>query len=249
MGKLAGKVAVVTGASEGIGAGIARALGAAGATVVVNYAASKEGADRVVADIVAKGGKAVALQADVSKQGDVERLFAETARSLGPIDALVNNAGVYRFGSILDFTEAEYRRQFDTNVLGLLLATREAVKRFNPTGGSIINISSAATSVNLPETAVYTATKGAVDAITHVLAKELAPRKIRVNAISPGGVETEGVQAMGILGTDFEKQLTAQVPLGRMGQPEDIAPVALFLASEDAGWLTGDILFASGGQR
>ena len=249
MGKLAGKVAVVTGASEGIGAGIARALGAAGATVVVNYAASKEGADRVVADIVAKGGKAVALQADVSKQGDVERLFAETARSLGPIDVLVNNAGVYRFGSILDFTEAEYRRQFDTNVLGLLLATREAVKRFNPTGGSIINISSAATSVNLPETAVYTATKGAVDAITHVLAKELAPRKIRVNAISPGGVETEGVQAMGILGTDFEKQLTAQVPLGRMGQPEDIAPVALFLASEDAGWLTGDILFASGGQR
>jgi 3-oxoacyl-[acyl-carrier protein] reductase len=249
MGKLAGKVAVVTGASKGIGAGIARELAAAGATVVVNYASSREGADRVVADITAKGGKAVAIQADVSKEGDVERLFAETKRTLGPIDVLVNNAGVYRFGAIEEFTEAEYRRQFDTNVLGLLLATREAVKHFNPAGGSIINISSTATSMNLPATVIYTATKGAVDSITGVLAKELAPKKIRVNAINPGGVETEGVHALGIIGSDFEQQLTAQVPLGRRGQPSDIAPVALFLASDDAGWLTGENLFASGGQR
>ncbi|GGF26392.1 oxidoreductase [Aliidongia dinghuensis] len=249
MGKLTGKVAVVTGASKGIGAGIARELAAAGAAVVVNYATAKEGADKVVADIAAKGGKAVAIQADVAKEGDVERLFAEARRTFGPIDVLVNNAGVYRFGSIEEFTEAEYRRQFDTNVLGLLFATREAVKQFNPAGGSIINISSIAPSVALPGTAIYTATKGAVDSITRVLSKELAPKKIRVNAIGPGGVETEGLHAMGIVGTDFEKEMTAQVPLGRLGQPEDIGPVALFLASEDAGWVTGEILFASGGHR
>jgi 3-oxoacyl-[acyl-carrier protein] reductase len=249
MGKLAGKVAVVTGASKGIGAGIAKELAAAGASVVVNYASSKEGADRVVAEIAAQGGKAVAIQGDVSKEGDVERLFAEAARTLGPIDVLVNNAGVYRFGPIEEFSEAEYRRQFDTNVLGLLLSTREAVKRFNPAGGSIINISSTATSINLPATAVYTATKGAVDSITRVLAKELGPKQIRVNAINPGGVETEGLHAMGIIGTDLEKNMTAQTPLGRLGQPADIAPVALFLASADSGWLTGEILMVSGGMR
>ena len=249
MSKLAGKVAVVTGASKGIGAAIAKGLGAAGAAVVVNYSSSKEGADRVVAEITGKGGKAVAIQGNVSKAADVQRLFAETKKTFGALDVLVNNAGVYQFAPLEAITEDEFHRQFNTNVLGLLLTTQEAAKHFGPEGGSVINISSTATSINPPATAVYTGTKGAVDAITHVLAKELAPRKIRVNSINPGSVETEGTHAAGMIGSDFEKQLVAQTPLGRMGQPEDIAPVAVFLASADSGWLTGEILLASGGMR
>ena len=249
MSKLAGKVAVVTGASKGIGAGIARGLGAAGAAVVVNYASSREGADRVVAEITKSGGKAVAVQADVSKAADVRRLFAETKKAFGSLDVLVNNAGVYQFAPLEAVTEEEFHRQFNTNVLGLLLTTQEAVKHFGAEGGSVINIGSVATDLRLPTTAVYTATKGAVTSITEVLARELGPRKIRVNAINPGGVETEGTHAAGVIGSDFERQLIAQTPLGRGGQPEDIAPIAVFLASADSGWLTGEIVSASGGLR
>jgi 3-oxoacyl-[acyl-carrier protein] reductase len=249
MGKLAGKVAVVTGASKGIGAGIAKGLGAAGAAVVVNYASGKAGADQVVAEITGKGGKAIAVQGDVSKAADVQRLVAETKRAFGSLDVLVNNAGVYQFDALEAVTEDEFHRQFNTNVLGLILATQEAVKHFGADGGSVINIGSSASQITPPTSVVYTATKGAVDAITHVLAKELGPRKIRVNSINPGGVETEGTHTAGIIGSDFEKQMVALTPLGRMGQPEDIAPIAVFLASADSGWLTGEILLASGGMR
>ena len=249
MSKLAGKVAVVTGASKGIGAGIARALGAAGAAVVVNYASDRDGASRVVADIKDKGGRAVAVQADVSKSADVKRLFDDTKKAFGRLDVLVNNAGVYKLFPIEELTEAEFHRQFATNVFGLLQVTREAVAQFGPEGGSIINIGSTATSMAPPGSSVYTATKGAVETITSVLAKELAQRKIRVNSINPGAVETEGVHALGIPGSDFEKQMIAQTPLGRIGQPSDIAPIAVFLASSDSGWLTGEILRASGGLR
>ena len=249
MSKLAGKVAVVTGASKGIGAGIAKALGAAGAAVVVNYSSSKEGADRVVAEIAGKGGKAVAIQSDVSKVADVKRLFAETTKAFGSLDVLVNNAGIYQFAPLEAVTEEDFHRLFNTNVLGLILATREAVAHFGADGGSVINIGSVASRVTPAMSAVYSATKGAVDAVTHVLAKELAPKKIRVNSINPGGVETEGVHTAGIVGSDFEKQMVAQTPLGRLGQPEDIAPVAVFLASADSGWLTGETLLVSGGMR
>jgi 3-oxoacyl-[acyl-carrier protein] reductase len=249
MSKLAGKVAVVTGASKGIGAGIARALAEAGAAVVVNYAGGKSGAENVVADIVAKGGKAVAVQADVSKAADVKRLFAEAKQAFGRLDILVNNAGVYQFDALESITEDGFHRMFNINVLGLLLASQAAVSHFGPEGGNIINISSVASKMAMPTTAVYSATKGAVDTITQVLSKELAPKKIRVNAINPGGVETEGTHTMGIIGTDFEKQMVAQTPLGRMGQPTDIGPIAVFLASPDSGWVTGEILFASGGMR
>ncbi len=249
MSKLNNKVAVVTGASKGIGAGIAKSLAAEGASVVVNYASSKEGADRVVKEIVGKGGKAVAVQGDVSKPGDVKRIFAETKKAFGRLDVLVNNAGVYEFSPLGEVTEEQFHRHFDTNVLGLMLATQEAVKLFGPEGGSIINIGSTVSSLTPPTTVVYTATKGAVDAVTHVLAKELGPKKIRVNSINPGMVETEGVQSAGFIGSDFQKQLEAQTPLGRIGQPEDIAPIAVFLASADSGWLTGETLLASGGLR
>ncbi len=249
MSQLQGKVAIVTGASKGIGAGIAKGLGAAGAAVVVNYASSKEGADRVVAEITRKGGTAIAVQGDVSKAADVQRLFAETQQAFGALDVLVNNAGVYQFDPLEAVTEAEFHREFNTNVLGLILATQEAVKHFGPDGGSVINIGSVASQAAPPESVVYSATKGAVDAITRVLAKELGTRKIRVNAINPGSVETEGVHRAGIIGSDFEKQMIAGTPLGRLGQPEDIAPIAVFLASEDAGWLTGETLVASGGFR
>jgi 3-oxoacyl-[acyl-carrier protein] reductase len=249
MSKLAGKVAVVTGASKGIGAGIAKALAAEGASVVVNYASSRAGADAVVAAIKAEGGKAIAVQGDVSKSADVLRLFAETRQAFGALDVLVNNAGVYAFAPLEEITEAEFHRQFNTNVLGLLLVTQEASKHFREAGGSIINISSTASRITPPQTAVYTATKGAVDAITHVLSKELAPRKIRVNAINPGGVETEGTHAAGVIGSDFEAQMIAQTPLGRLGQPSDIAPIAVFLASADSGWLTGETILAAGGMR
>ena len=249
MSKLSGKVAVVTGASKGIGAGIAKALAEAGASVVVNYASSREGADKVVGDILAKGGKAVTAQGDVSKADDIKRLFAETKAAFGPVDILVNNAGVYQFAPIEEVTEAEFHREFNINVLGVFLATQEAVKHFGPDGGSIINISSTATSLDLPTASLYTATKSAVDSITRVLAKELGPRNIRVNTIAPGGVETEGLHTLGIIGSDFEKQMVAQTPLGRLGQPGDIAPIAVFLASADSGWLTGETLSVSGGMR
>ena len=249
MSKLNNKVAVVTGASKGIGASIAKGLAAEGAAVVVNYASSKEGADRVVADIVKKGGKAVAVQGDVSKASDVQRIFAETRKAFGTLDVLVNNAGVYEFAPVGEITEEQFHRQFNTNVLGLILATQEAVKLFGPEGGSIINIGSTASTVTPPATAVYTATKGAVDAVTRVLAKELGPRKIRVNSINPGMVETEGTRTAGVIGSDWQKQLEGQTPLGRIAQPEDIAPIAVFLASADSGWLTGETLLASGGLR
>jgi 3-oxoacyl-[acyl-carrier protein] reductase len=249
MSRLKNKVAIVTGASKGIGAGIAKSLAAEGAAVVVNYSSSKEGADRVVAEIVEKGGKAVAVQADVSKAADVQRLFAEAKKAFGTLDVLVNNAGVYEFAPVGEITEQQFHRQFNTNVLGLILATQEAVKLFGAKGGSIINVGSTASSLTPPTTAVYTATKGAVDAVTHVLAKELGPQKIRVNSINPGVVETEGAHTAGVIGSDFQKQFEAQTPLGRIAQPEDIAPIAVFLASADSGWLTGETLLASGGLR
>lgn len=249
MNKLGNKIAVVTGASKGIGAGIAKNLAAEGAAVVVNYASSKEGADRVVAEITEKGGKAVAVQGDVSKMSDVQRLFAETKKAFGRLDVLVNNAGVYQFAALGEITEEQFHRQFNTNVLGLLLATQEAARLFGPEGGSVINIGSTASRLTPPMTAVYTATKGAVDAITQVLAKELGPKKIRVNSINPGMVETEGVHAAGFIGSELQKQFEVQTPLGRIAQPDDIAPIAVFLASADSGWLTGESLLASGGLR
>jgi 3-oxoacyl-[acyl-carrier protein] reductase len=249
MSKLNNKVAVVTGASKGIGASIAKGLAAEGASVVVNYASSKEGADRVVAEIVGKGGSAVAVQGDVSKAADVKRLFAETKKAFGRLDVLVNNAGVYQFAPLEEVTEDQFHRQFNTNVLGLILASQEAAKLFGSEGGSIINIGSAVSQVTPPASAVYTATKGAVDAVTHVLAKELGPKKIRVNSINPGMVETEGTHTAGFIGTDFQKQLESQTPLGGIGQPDYIAPIAVFLASQDSRWLTGETLLASGGMR
>jgi 3-oxoacyl-[acyl-carrier protein] reductase len=247
MKDLTGKVAIVTGASKGIGAGIAKALSAAGAAVVVNYASSREGADKVVAEITGKGGKAIAVQGNVAKAADVERLFAETKKAFGALDVLVNNAGVFEFHPLEEVTEIEFHREFNTNVLGTILATQEALKHFGPEGGSVINISSVASLNTPPNSVVYAATKGAVDTITRVLAKELGARNIRVNTIAPGGVETEGVHQAGIIGSDFAKQMVAQTPLGRFGQPDDIAKVAVFLASEDAGWLTGERITASGG--
>jgi 3-oxoacyl-[acyl-carrier protein] reductase len=249
MGKLKNRIAVVTGASKGIGAGIAKGLAAEGATVVVNYASSKEDAERVISEITEQGGKAIAVQADLSKAADVRRLFAETRKAFGKLDVLVNNAGVYEFAALAEITEEQFHRLFNTNVLGLILATQEAAKLFGPEGGSIINIGSTASQVTPPATAVYTATKGAVDAITHVLAKELGPKNIRVNSINPGMVETEGLHTGGFIGSEFQKQLEAQTPLGRIAQPHDIAPIAVFLASEDSGWLTGETLLASGGLR
>ncbi len=248
MSKLAGKVAVVTGASKGIGAGIAKAMADAGAAVVVNYAGGKEGADRVVAEIAAAGGRAAAVQADVSKAADVARLFAEAKRLYGRLDVLVNNAGVYEFAQIGEVTEAHFHRLFDINVLGLLLATQEAVKLFGEDGGSVINISSVVSRITPPGLAVYSATKGAVDAITTSLAKELGGRKIRVNAINPGAIDTEGSRAIGMDG-EMANAMIAQTPLGRIGKPEDIAPVAVFLASDDARWTTGETLIVSGGMR
>jgi 3-oxoacyl-[acyl-carrier protein] reductase len=247
MSKLTGKVAVVTGASKGIGAEIARRLAAEGAAVVVNYASDREGADKAVADIVGADGRAVAVQGSVARSADVNRIFAQAKSAFGTVDILVNNAGVYQFGGIEEVTEDEFRRQFDTNVLGLLLATKAAVAQFGPEGGSVINIGSSGSRITPPGTSVYTATKGAVDAITRVLAKELGARKIRVNSINPGMVETEGTRAMGAIGGDFEAQAVQRTPLGRTGQASDIAPVAVFLASDDSHWVTGEILVVSGG--
>jgi 3-oxoacyl-[acyl-carrier protein] reductase len=248
MNDLKGNVAVVTGASKGIGAAIAKSLSAAGAAVVVNYASSKEDADRVVADIKANGGKAIAVKGDVAKAADVRRLFAETKKAFDRLDVLVNNAGVYKFLPLEEITEDEFHRQFNINVLGALLATKEAVKHFGPNGGSVINISSTS-STGEAQAAIYSGTKGAVDAITRGLAAELGPRKIRVNAIAPGEVETEGTHSGGVIGSDFERAMIARTPLGRVGQPDDIARVAVFLASNDSAWLTGERLTAAGGYR
>jgi 3-oxoacyl-[acyl-carrier protein] reductase len=247
MSELTGKVAVVTGASKGIGAGIAKGLAAAGAAVVVNYASSKAGAERVVADITGKGGEAIAVHGNVAEAKDVQRLFEETKKAFGSLDLLVNNAGVFEFSPLEAVTETEFHREFNINVLGTILATREALKYFGPAGGSVINLSSVAGGKAIPNSVVYSATKGAVNAITRVLANELGARKIRVNAIAPGPVETEGVHELGILGSDFEKQMVAGTPLGRIAQPVDIARIAVFLASDSSGWLTGDIITASGG--
>jgi 3-oxoacyl-[acyl-carrier protein] reductase len=247
--KLAGQVALVTGASKGIGASSAKHLAGEGAAVVVNYASSKEGAERVVAEIAGNGGKAIAVQANVAKQAEIERLFAETKKAFGRLDILVNNAGVYEFLPLEAVTEEHFHKQFDLNVLGLILASREAAKHFGPAGGSIINISSLAGPMPVPNGSVYSATKAAVDAVTKSLAKELGPRKIRVNAINPGMVETEGVHAAGFAESEFRKQMEAQTPLGRIGQPEDIAPAAVFLASTDAAWITGETLVIAGGLR
>ena len=249
MGKLTNKVALVTGASKGIGAGIAKALGAEGASVVVNYSSSKAGADKVVAEIKANGGKAIAVQGDVSKQEDITKLFAETKKAFGELDVLVNNAGVYEFAALGTVTEESFHKMFNLNVLGLILSSQESLKYFGPKGGSIINIGSTASSLNVPTAVTYTATKAAVDSVTGVLAKELGPKNIRVNSINPGMVETEGVHAAGFIGSDFQKQFESQTPLGRIGQPDDIAPIAVFLASDDSGWLTGELLLASGGLR
>jgi len=248
MSKLTGKVALVTGASKGIGAAIAKALAAAGAAVVVNYSSSKSGADAVVAEIVAAGGRAVAVGGNVAKAAEAQGLVAAAIQHYGRLDVLVNNSGVYEFAPLEAITEAHFHRHFDINVLGLLLVTQAASQHLGA-GASIINISSTVTAVTPPATAVYTATKGAVDAITGVLALELAPRQIRVNAINPGLVQTEGAHSAGIVGSDFEKGIVAQTPLGRAGRPEDIAKIAVFLASDDSGWLTGEKLIASGGLR
>ncbi len=247
--KLAGKVALVTGASKGIGASIAKHLAAEGASVVVNYSSSKEGADRVVAEIVKDGGKAVALQANVSKLNEIERLLTETKKAFGSLDILVNNAGIYEFSPLDGVTPEHFHRQFDLNVLGLVLTSKEAVKYFNKAGGSIINISSVVSTLAPPNGAVYSATKAAVDAVTKSLAKELGPHNIRVNAINPGMIETEGFHAAGIGESDMRKQVEAQTPLGRIGQPDDVAPAAVFFASNDAKWITGETLLIAGGFR
>jgi len=247
MSKLTGKVAIVTGASKGIGAGISKALAEAGAAVVVNYASSREGAERVVAEITGKGGKAVAVQGDVAKAADVRRLFEETKKAFGTPDILVNNAGVYQFEPLEAVAEAEFHREFNTNVLGPILTTQEALKYFGANGASVINVSSVASVKSVPNSVVYSATKGALDSVTRVLATELGTRKIRVNTIAPGGVETEGTHRIGMVGSDFEKQIVAGTPLGRLGQPDDIAKVAVFLASDDSSWLTGERITASGG--
>jgi 3-oxoacyl-[acyl-carrier protein] reductase len=249
MNRLKGKTAVVTGASKGIGAAIAEHLAAEGAAVVVNYASSKAGAEAVVKRITQKGGKAVAVQADVSKSEDIQRLFAEAKNAFGLLDILVNNAGIYEFLPLESITAAHFHKQYNLNVLGLLLTTQEAVKHFGPGGGSIINISSVVATLAPPNGSVYSGTKAAVNAITKSLAKELGPRKIRVNAINPGMVETEGVHAAGIAESEFRRQVEAQTPLGRIGQPQDIAPAAVYLASSDSGWVTGETLYISGGQR
>src|SRR5712671_921767 len=251
MSRLEGKVALVTGASKGIGAGIAKGLAAAGASVAVNYASDRGGAEAVAAAITASGGRAIVVPGDVSRSADVARLFVETKAAYGALDVLVNNAAVYQFGPLEAMTEEEFHREFNTNVLGPLLMIREAVKYFGPRGGSIINIGSMASQLTPPNFSIYSATKSALDAITRVLAKELGPRQIRVNSINPGATATEGARAAGVIGvgSDYEKQILAMTPLGRIGQPSDIAPIAVFLASDESAWLTGELISASGGWR
>src|SRR5215471_16291142 len=247
--KLNGKVAVVTGASKGIGAGIAKALGAEGASVVVNYSSSKAEGEKVAKNIASDGGKAIALQANVAKAAEIDRLFAESKKAFGRLDVLVNNAGIYEFAPLETLTEENFHKQFNLNVLGLLLASQAAAKQFDGNGGSIINISSIVSTLAVPGGAVYSGTKGAVDAITRSLAAELGPRKIRVNSIRPGMVETEGTHSGGIMESDMRKQVEAQTPLGRIGQPGDIAGAAVFLASDESSWVTGETFVISGGYR
>ena len=244
---LQGKVALVTGASKGIGAAIARELAARGAAVAVNYSGSKAAADRLVAEIESNGGKAIAVQANVADPTSIQQLIDTVATQLGPIDVLVNNAGIYEFGPLEAITPEHFHKQFNTNVLGLLLVTQAAVPHFNPAGGSIINIGSVVGKMAYPNGSVYSATKGAVDSITVSLSKELGARKIRVNALNPGMVETEGAHAAGIIGSDFDRAIAAETPLGRIGQPQEIATAAAFLASADSGWLSGQTIYASGG--
>ena len=247
--KLEGKVAVVTGASKGIGASIALHLAAEGAAVVVNYSSSREGADRIVGEINGNGGRAIAVQGNVAREGDVRRMFAETKKAFGRLDVLVNNAGVYEFKPLQEVTPEHFHRMYDVNVLGLVLATQEAVKLFGDRGGSIINISSVAATAAPPTASLYSGTKAAVDAVTRSLAQELGSKKIRVNSLNPGMVETEGVRTMGIDQGDFRKKVEADTPLGRIGQPKDIAPVAVFLASDDSAWITGETIYVAGGLR
>jgi len=247
--KLSGKVAVVTGASKGIGAEIAKQLAAEGASVVVNYASSKAGADKVVSEITGGGGKAIAVQGDVAKKADISRLFTETKKAFGELDILVNNAGIYEMYPLEEITEERFHKQFNLNVLGLLLTTQEALKHFGAKGGSVINLSSIVSTLGLPGGSIYCGTKAAVDAATRSLAKELGPRKIRVNSINPGMVNTEGTQSAGIIESDFKKQYEAMAPLGRVGKPDDIAPAVVFLASQDSSWMTGETMFITGGNR
>ena len=249
MVKLTGKVAVVTGASKGIGAGIAKVLGAAGASVVVNYASDQAGAEKVVAEITGKGGKAIAVGASVAKSADIETLFAETKKAFGKLDILVNNAGIYGFSPIESVTEEEINRQFGINVTGLLLTTKAAMALFPAEGGNIINIGSIVSETTPVQSVIYTATKGAVDAITRVLAKELGAKNIRVNSINPGLTTTEGTQNGGFSGSEFEKVVVGNTPLGRAGLPEDIADVVAFVASDEARWVTGSLLQVGGGLR
>ncbi|HEY0758484.1 MAG TPA: glucose 1-dehydrogenase [Acidisarcina sp.] len=247
MANLKNKVALVTGASKGIGASIAKHLAAEGASVVVNYATSKEGAEKVVAEITAAGGKATAVQGDFSKPEDITRTFSEVKKQFGKLDVLVNNAGVYKFGALEETTPEEFHRQFNLNVLGLLLATKEALSLIGPEGGSVINIGSVVATMAPAYGSIYSATKGAVDTITIALSKELGPRKIRVNSLNPGLVETEGTQSAGILDGDFLNEAIRQTPLGRIGTPEDIGRIAAFLASDDSYWVNGQHIKAGGG--
>ena len=247
--KLNGKIAVITDASKDIGASIAKHLAAEGASVVVNYATSRTGADKVVSEITGSGGKAVAVQADMAKKADIERLFEETKRAFGRLDVLVNNAGIYEFAPLENVSEELFHKQFNVNVLGLLLATQAGAKLFDSAGGTVINISSVVSTLGFPDASVYSGTKGAVDSITRSLAKELGPRGIRVNAINPGMVETEGTHSAGIAESEMRKQVEAQTPLGRIGQPQDIATLATFLASADSAWITGETFVVSGGFR
>jgi 3-oxoacyl-[acyl-carrier protein] reductase len=248
MNKLTGKVAIVTGASKGIGAAISKALAKEGAAVAVNYSAGREGAERTVTEITREGGKAVAIQGDVSKAADVKRLFEETKKAFGSVDVLVNNAGVFQFDPLEEITEKEFHREFDTNVLGTILATQQALKHFPRTGGSIINLSSIASQNPVPNSSLYSATKGAIDTLTLALAKELGPRNIRVNTVAPGLIDTEGNRKIGFVGSTDGNAIAASIPLGaRFGQPEEVAPVVVFLASDDASYLTGERISASGG--
>jgi 3-oxoacyl-[acyl-carrier protein] reductase len=248
MNKLTGKVAIVTGASKGIGAAISKALAKEGAAVAVNYSAGREGAERTVTEITREGGKAVAIQGDVSKAADVKRLFEETKKAFGSVDVLVNNAGVFQFDPLEEITEKEFHREFDTNVLGTILATQQALKHFPRTGGSIINLSSIASQNPVPNSSLYSATKGAIDTLTLALAKELGSRNIRVNTVAPGLIDTEGNRKIGFVGSTDGNAIAASIPLGaRFGQPEEVAPVVVFLASDDASYLTGERISASGG--
>jgi 3-oxoacyl-[acyl-carrier protein] reductase len=249
MSRLTGKVAIVTGASKGIGAGIAKALAASGASVVVNYSSDKEGAEKVVAEIVKKDGRAVVVQGNISKQSDIKRLFEETKKAFGTLDILVNNAGIFKVDLLEAVTEEEFHRQYNTNVLGPILTAQESLKYFGPKGGNIINIGSIAGTSPPPASVIYSSTKGALNTITKALATELGPRKIRVNSINPGGVDTEGARSLGIIGSDFEKAMVAGTPLGRIGQPDDIGKVVALIASDDSGWVTGETISVGGGSR